>query len=72
MTREEFIATLKKTLHTQENITPQTVLADIPEWDSLGLIITMALVNKECNIKVLSNEMQHCVTIEDILHKVGL
>lgn len=70
MKKEDFIAIFKETLHIKGEITEETILSNIPEWDSLGVIVTVALLNREFNVNITSSEIQKCSTVKDIIYKV--
>ncbi len=72
MTENEFLEKFKDILQTEENLTLDTNLLDIEEWDSLAIITTVAFIDKEFGKKITVAELQDCDLISDILTKVKI
>lgn len=72
MNREQFLEEFKKAIQTEENITLKSSLLDIEEWDSLGMMATIALLDNIFNIKYTITDMQNMDTVEDLLKNTGL
>lgn len=67
MNKQEFLENFKNILQTEEEITPQTNLIDIDEWDSLAMISTVAFFDKEFNKTLSVTKLQDFDTVEDLL-----
>lgn len=64
---DAFIAQLSEALSLPEGtLRPQQQLRELPNWDSLAVLTTLALVD-ECFGKSLSGEaLSRCETVEDL------
>lgn len=72
MTRDEFLAEMVEVLQTEEEISFDTVLADLAEWDSLSVMATMAFLDKNFGVKTSMSDYKEMKTIDDIAKKAGL
>ena len=72
MNREEFLEAMVDVLQTEEEITFDTLLEDLEEWDSLSIMSTMAFLEKEFGVKTSMKDYQNMQTIEDIAKKAGV
>jgi acyl carrier protein len=70
MNKDKFLENFKDILQTEDNISLETKLEDIIEWDSLAKISTIAFLSNEFSKKVTFNEIQEFKTIMDIYNKV--
>ncbi len=72
MTKDEFLTEMVEVLQTEEEISFDTVLADLAEWDSLSIMATMAFLDKEFGVKTTMKDYKDMKTIGDIAKKAGL
>ena len=72
MNRETFLESMIEVLQTEDEITFDTKLEDLEEWDSLSAMATITFLDKAFGIKATISEIQTFVTIEDIAKKAGL
>lgn len=72
MTRDEFIVEIQDVLQTEDELSFETVLADLPEWDSLAVMSTMAFLDSTFGVKTSMADYNTMKTIEDIAQKAGL
>lgn len=73
MTKEEFIELFVEELEIEDvTITPETELKNLDEWDSMGFMITIGLVNSNLDKVITSKELESLVTLNDLLQIVGL
>lgn len=49
------------------NLTPESVRADIPAWDSLGVLTLMARLDEDFGILLVEGELQGLKSIGDVL-----
>ena len=70
MSREEFLKEMCNILQV-ESIDINQKLSDIPEWDSLAIIATMAFFDKQFGIKTSTTDIQKFETINDIIDFVN-
>ena len=72
LTREDFLEKMVDVLQTEEEISFDTVLEDLEDWDSLSKMAVIAFLNKEMGKNVLLAELKELVTISDIAKKAGI
>lgn len=72
MTNEEFLVEMQDVLQTEEELSFDTVLDDLDEWDSLSVMATMAFLEKNFGIKTVMKDYKEMKTIGDIAEKAGL
>jgi acyl carrier protein len=68
MKREEFLTALKEALETKTELKDDTVLASVEEWDSLAMIMSLALFNKHLGQKVSAKDARDAKTVGDLLN----
>jgi acyl carrier protein len=72
MTNEEKIALLEDMLELEAGaLTPETVLADIEEYDSMAKLSLIVLMDDECGKKLTGEQIREFKTIQDILDFMG-
>lgn len=72
MTNEEFLTEMQDVLQTEEDLSMDTVLDDLDEWDSLSVMATMAFLEKSFNVKTTMKDYKEMKTIGDIAKKAGM
>ena len=72
MTRDEFLNEMVEVLQTEEELSLETVLADLAEWDSLSIMATMAFLDKSFGVKTTMKDYKEMKIIDDIAKKAGL
>ncbi|MBQ8631508.1 MAG: acyl carrier protein [Alphaproteobacteria bacterium] len=72
MTQDEFLTAMQDVLQTEEELTTDTVLDDLAEWDSLSVMATMAFLDKNFGVKTTMADYKEMSTIGDIARKAGL
>lgn len=72
MTRDDFLNEMADVLQTEEELSFDTVLADLDEWDSLAVMATMAFLDKSFGVKTTLKDYKEMKTIADIAKKAGL
>ena len=55
MKKEQFLEEMIDVLQTEEELSLDTVLDDLDEWDSLSKMAVMAFYNKNFGIKIALN-----------------
>lgn len=53
-----------------ENLSPETKLRDIPNWDSLAILTTISMVDEQYDVTLSGPDLQQCETIGDVYEKV--
>ena len=72
--REDFIEKIKDILQyeSDKELTYNSNLIDLDEWDSLSIISTVAFLDSEFGKKVTVSDMKNIVTIEDLAKIAGV
>lgn len=68
---ENFIEKFAETIDTEAELTPDTKIADIPDWDSLSVISVLTMVNLEYDKTLRRAELQKVVTVRDLYELVA-
>ena len=72
MNKKEFLKKFQDILQTDVELSPDTCLLDLEEWDSLATISTIAFLDSNFGLKISVEEVQDFNTITDITNKIGL
>ena len=72
MNKHEFLQELSSVLYTNQDISDTTILANIPEWDSLGIMSTVTMYESFCNKSVSFEDLSSCNTIKDLMILAGV
>ena len=72
MNTQEFLTEMQDVLQTEEDLSMETVLNDLDEWDSLSVMATMAFLEKNFGVKTTMKDYKEIKTIGDIAKKAGL
>ena len=68
MTEKEKIAMLEEMMELDEGtLTPDTVLVDLEEWDSIAVISFIVLVDDEFNKIIKGSQIKEFKTVADAL-----
>ena len=49
-----------------ESLTPETRYHEIPQWDSLGLLCLLAMIDCEYGVQVGGMDLKKCETLADV------
>lgn len=63
---EQFIEKMVDILDSEEEITMDTVLDDLEEWDSLSLVSFMAMANAVYGKKIVPADVKMAKTVADL------
>lgn len=69
MNREGFVSDFREFVGTSADVTPQTAVADIPEWDSLAAMSVVTLLASRHGANLTLAEVQQAKTVGDIMDK---
>lgn len=68
MTTAEKMELLAETLEVEvDEISEDTVLADMDNWDSMTKLSLIVMFDDECDKKITSEDIKKMVTVKDIL-----
>lgn len=51
-----------------EEISAETVLADLEEWNSMNKLSIIVMIDDECGKKVTSDDIKSFATVQDIIN----
>lgn len=72
MTQEEKIALLEDMLELDANtLTPETVLTEVDEYDSMAKLSLIVLMDEECGKKLTGEQIRAFKTVQDVLEFMG-
>ena len=66
MTKETFLEKMADILDAEEEISFDTELSGLEEWDSLSIVSYIAMANASCGRKVDVKKVRGAVTIGDL------
>jgi acyl carrier protein len=52
-------------------VKPDTILKELPEWDSLAALGVIVMFDIEYNKSIIGEDLEKCVTLEDLFKLVG-
>lgn len=68
MTLDKKIDLIAKALDTAAQLAPATPLASIEEWDSVGTIAVIVMLDKHFKVTLEANQIAELKTVQDILN----
>jgi len=73
MNKQQFLANLVASVEGVDvaKISLESRLIEIPQWDSLALLTTLAMVDAEYGVQISGLELQSCRTVGDIADMVA-
>ena len=66
MTKQIFLERMADILDVEDEITLDTNLSELDEWDSLSIVSYVAMANAACGKKVDVKSVREAVTIQDL------
>ena len=66
MTKETFLEKMADILDAEEEISFDTELSGLEEWDSFSIVSYIAMANASCGMKVDVKKVREAVTIGDL------
>ena len=70
MTQDEFIELIAETIDTEDEISPETELDDIEEYDSIAVLSLMSMYD-ELGIKVAPDNFKELQTVAELITLAG-
>ena len=65
MNEKDFMVKIKAIMDN-EDLTMDSVLADVDEWDSLSIVSFVAFANASCGKKIPPVPIRECLTVRDL------
>ena len=72
MSKEEFLVQMQDVLQTDTELSMETALGDLDEWDSLSMMATMAFLDKNFGVKVPISVIKTFASMGYIAAKAGV
>ncbi len=66
MTEEIFLEKMTDILDAEDEITMETELESLEEWDSLSVVSYVAMANAACGRKIEVKKVRDAVTLQDL------
>lgn len=70
MTQEVFLEKMIDLMDTEKNITMESVLNEIEEWDSLSYVAFLAMIQTNCEKKIFPSDVREAKTMNDLFELV--
>lgn len=71
MNLEEKLSLIAEALDIEPGtLKPETRLEDLQEWDSLGMLSLITMLDKHFSVRLQPDEIRALVTVEDILSRM--
>lgn len=68
---EGFVSIVRETLgEPQLALTPQTIAAEVPGWDSVAMVSMILAVEVQFGIRVRSRDIDHIVRVGDMVDMI--
>lgn len=61
------ISLISEALDTDSKLVPETKLETIEEWDSMGVISIIAMLDKHFDIRLKVDDIENLKTVDDVL-----
>lgn len=61
-----FVELVQETIRSDAAMTGETLLSELPEWDSLAIIAVMGMLNLHFSLTVDMNRIKACPTVADL------
>jgi acyl carrier protein len=72
MSSQEIIALFAESIEVEPStLKPETVIADVPEWNSLGWLTIMSLLDERCQIRLSAPQIRGFKTVNDAICAVN-
>lgn len=70
MTPEDFLEELQELLRTESDLTMETVLDELDEWDSVAMLAIAGIAEDDFGISLDVNDFKNFVTPRDIFDRL--
>lgn len=67
MDLKDKIKLIAEALDTDEELRPDTTLENLDEWDSMGTIATIAMLDRRFDVRLTAEQLVDVKTVSDIL-----
>ena len=66
MEASRFTGLLSEALQSEEAISMDMALGDIPEWDSMAAMVVLAMAERSFNRKIALSDLKDLATVRDL------
>jgi acyl carrier protein len=68
---QEFCKNLEETLEIEsKTVEPSDIFRDYDEWDSLGQLSLIAMLDEEYEVEIESEDFKTLITVQDLINEV--
>jgi acyl carrier protein len=72
MSSQEMISLFAEAIEVEPStLTPETVIANVLEWNSLGWLTIMSLLDERCAIQLTAAQIRGFKTVNDVIEAVS-
>jgi acyl carrier protein len=72
MNAQEIIELIAEAIEVEPSaLTPETKIAEVPEWTSLGWLTIMSLLDERCSIQLTAAQIRSFKTVSDTISAVS-
>tara|TARA_R110001606_G_scaffold24223_3_gene80435 strand:- start:14420 stop:14650 length:231 start_codon:yes stop_codon:yes gene_type:complete len=72
MTKENFLIKLQEELEVETELTLDTNVADLDEWDSMTAMVMIGYVSNEFGIALTLDDIESFTNFESIIERIGV
>lgn len=71
MNKEKFLILLKDELELDSDLTLETNLKELEEWDSMTAMLLIGVVSNEFDYNLTGDEIAELSTVQSLIDKIG-
>jgi acyl carrier protein len=71
MTVQDFLTELKTAINCDQDLSPETVLSNIPQWDSLAIICVITMFEEKLQKHISFDQLQDVTTVQSLIDLAG-
>ncbi|MGJ1205399.1 acyl carrier protein [Sphingobacterium lactis] len=71
MNKEKFLTLLKDELELDSDLTLETNLKELEEWDSMTAMLLIGVVSNEFDYNLTGDEIAELSTVQSLIDKIG-
>jgi acyl carrier protein len=71
MTRQDFYKILKQELELGVELSGNSNLKELDEWDSMTAMVLIGYVSGEFNVTLTANDLEALTTLDSLVSKIG-
>jgi acyl carrier protein len=71
MKKDEFISKLKEELELESDITANTELKELDEWDSMTAMVLIGFISDNFGLTLTAEDIKQMSTVDSLIEKIG-